>query len=378
MLKPQTTRNKHKNTQNALRTVQRERSTDANLFHNRRGTFMNRFSLRRTSLIATLTCATLASAVAQAGTITVYTSLEEDEIKDYVAQAKKDLPDLTINVLRLSTGDLGPRILAESKNPQHDVIWGWAVTSVMDPRLSALLEPYDAKGSDSLAATYRAPDHKWFAATGYMAAFCVNTEALKAKNLPVPASWQDLTNPIYKGEIVMPNPVSSGTGYLQIAALLQSKGAQNGWAFLKSLDGNIAQYTKSGSRPCKAARTGEYAIGVSLAFAAMQSIEEGYPVKMVIPNDGAGYELEASALMAAAKNKPDAKRFLDWTLSSHAATLYTKYKEIVTIPGVEQSKAAQVAGLPADLTHVLYPVDFTKSANDRDATLATWQKTIGR
>lgn len=176
----------------------------------------------------------------------------------------------------------------------------------------------------------------------------------------------------------MPNPVSSGTGYLQIAALLQSKGEQNGWEFLKSLDGNIAQYTKSGSRPCKAARTGEYAIGVSLAFAAMQSIEEGYPVKMVIPNDGAGYELEASALMAAAKNKPDAKRFLDWTLSSHAAALYTKYKEIVTIPGVEQSKAAQMAGLPADLTHVLYPVDFTKSASDRDATLATWQKSIGR
>ncbi|MCY9850823.1 iron ABC transporter substrate-binding protein, partial [Pectobacterium sp. 13-115] len=65
-------------------------------------------------------------------------------------------------------------------------------------------------------------------------------------------------------------------------------------------------------------------------------------------------------------------------LSSHAAALYTKYKEIVTIPGVEQSKAAQMAGLPADLTHVLYPVDFTKSASDRDATLATWQKSIGR
>ncbi len=57
---------------------------------------MNRFSLRRISLIAALTGATLVNAVAHAGTITVYTSLEEDEIKDYVAQAKKDLPDVTI------------------------------------------------------------------------------------------------------------------------------------------------------------------------------------------------------------------------------------------------------------------------------------------
>ncbi|WP_280514745.1 hypothetical protein [Candidatus Symbiopectobacterium sp. 'North America'] len=140
----------------------------------------------------------------------------------------------------------------------------------------------------------------------------------------------------------------------------------------------MAQDTKSGSRPCKAARTGEYAIGVSLAFAAMQSIEEGYPVKMVIPSDGAGYELEASGLMAASKNKADAKRFLDWTLSNSAATLYTKYKEIVTIPGVEQSKAAKLAGLPADLSSVLFPVDFAKSAKERDAILETWQKAIGR
>ncbi|EHD20958.1 MULTISPECIES: ABC transporter substrate-binding protein [Brenneria] len=338
---------------------------------------MNTFSFRRTGLIAALALSTLVSA-AQAGTITVYTSLEEDEIKDYIAQAKKDMPDLKVNVLRLSTGDLGPRILAEAKNSQHDVLWGWALTNVMDKRISALLEPYAAKGADKLADTYRAPDAKWFAATGYMAAFCVNTEALKAKNLPVPASWQDLTNPVYKGEIVMPNPVSSGTGYLQIAALLQSKGDDRGWAFLKTLDGNIAQYTKSGSRPCKAARTGEFAIGVSLAFAAMQSIEEGYPVKMVIPNDGAGYELEASGLMAAAKNKPDARRFLDWTLSDNAAALYTKYKEIVTIPGVEQANAAKMAGLPGDLSSLLYPVDFSKSAEERDTILSQWQKTIGR
>lgn len=319
-----------------------------------------------------------AAHAAHAGTITVYTSLEEDEIKEYVSAAKKDMPDLDIKVLRLSTGDLGPRMLAESANPQHDVIWGWAVTNMLDPRIGALLEPYAAKGADKLEARYRSADSKWFATTGYMAAFCVNTEVLKAKNLPVPTSWKDLADPRYKGEVVMPNPVSSGTGYLQIAALLQSKGEQDGWAFLKTLDGNVAQYIKSGSRPCKAARAGEFGIGTSLAFAAMQSVEEGYPVKMVIPTDGAGYELEASGLMAASRNKADAKRFLDWTLSPSAAALYTKYKEIVTIPGVPQSKAAQAAGLPADLSKVLYPMDFAKSAKDREAILSTWQKTIGR
>ncbi|MDH4134370.1 MAG: ABC transporter substrate-binding protein [Gammaproteobacteria bacterium] len=318
------------------------------------------------------------AATASAGTITVYSALEEDEIKDYVAAAKKDMPDVDVKVLRLSTGDLGARILAEAGNPKHDVIWGWALTNMMDPRIAALSESYAAKGADKLAPAHRAADGKWFATTGYMAAFCVNTEVLKAKNLPMPSSWKDLANPVYKGEIVMPNPVSSGTGYLQITAILQSKGHDEGWKFLKSIDGNVAQYIKSGSRPCKAARTGEFAIGTSLAFAAMQSIEEGFPLKMVIPSDGAGFELEASALMAASANKADAKRFLDWTLTPGASAIYTKYKEIVTIPGAPQSKASKAAGLPADLSKLLYPVDFARSAKERDGILSTWQKTIGR
>lgn len=331
---------------------------------------------RKLYFFAGLSLATISAA--NAGSITVYTALEEAEVKSYVEQAKKDLPDIEINVLRLSTGDLGPRILAESQNPQNDVVWGWAVTSMINPKISTLLEPYKAKGVDKLPEHFKSPDEKWFAATGYMAAFCVNTKALDQLNLPVPTSWQDLTNPIYKGEVVMPNPVSSGTGYLQISALLQSKGDKAGWEFLSTLDKNIAQYTKSGSRPCKAARIGEYAIGVSLAFSALQSIDEGYPIEMVIPKDAAGYELEASGLMASSKNKTDAKRFLDWTLSNHATELYTDYKSIVTIPGAPQSTVAKSAGLPEDMSTILFPVDFAKSAKDRDAILGEWQKTIAR
>ena len=48
--------------------------------------------------------------------------------------------------------------------------------------------------------------------------------------------------------------------------MLQMKGEEKGWQYLKDLDKNIAQYIKSGSRPCKTAATGEYAIGLSFAF----------------------------------------------------------------------------------------------------------------
>ena len=338
---------------------------------------MAKLSFRCRSVLTAFTFVA-ASSMAYAGSLTVYTALEEDEIAAYVAAAKKDIPDITLNVLRLSTGDIGARILAEANNPQHDVIWGWAVTNMLDPRILELLEPYKAKGSDELPERYKDSEDRWFAATGYMAAFCVNTVELEARNLPVPTSWKDLTNPAYKGEIVMPSPVSSGTGYLQIAGLLQGMGEDDGWNYLKELDKNMAQYTRSGSRPCKAARTGEYMIGISLAFAGIQSVEEGFPVKLVIPSDNVGFELEASAIMKTSNNKEDARRFMDWTLGESAAALYGHYKEIVTIPGTPMSKAAEMAGLPADLSDVLYPMDFAQSAKDRGRILDIWQKDIGR
>ena len=312
-----------------------------------------------------------------AGEITVYSALEEDEIADYLAVAEKSLPDIKVNVLRLSTGDLGARLIAESANPKADVIWGFAVTNMADPRIIGLLEPYKAAGSATLPAQYRGNNDTWFAATGYMGAFCVNTEVLEAKKLPMPSSWQDLTNPVYKGEIVMPNPSSSGTGYLQVAAILQGNGdGDAGWDVIKKLDGNMAQYTSSGSKPCKMARAGEYAIGASLSFVAIKSIEGGYPIKMVIPKDWAGYELEASGLMKGSKNAGDAKKFLDWTLSPEAAAIYAKYKEIITIPGTKPSTAAIAAGLPENLTKVLYPVDFAKSAVERPEILKKWSATV--
>ncbi|HOL36292.1 MAG TPA: ABC transporter substrate-binding protein [Rubrivivax sp.] len=315
--------------------------------------------------------------LAQAAPLTVYTALEDDEVSDYMAAAKKAMPDVEFHVLRLSTGDLAARVIAESGNPRADVIWGFAVTNMLDPRIHGALVKYEPAAAKALPDKYKGKDGTWFAATGYMNAFCVNTERAKAKNLPIPTSWDDLTNPVYKGELVMPNPASSGVGWLQIAALLQGRG-EDGWKYIGELNKNIAQYTSSGSKPCKMARTGEYAIGISFAFPAVQSIQQGFPVKMVIPPKWEGYELEATSILASTKNTKDAKRFVDWTLSPEAAALYGKYKEIVTIPGVPVAERMLQAGLPQDVGSVLYPIDFEKSAAERAAILKRWQQVTAR
>ena len=320
----------------------------------------------------------LSSTWARAGEITVYTALEEDDVRVYLAEFAKAKPNIKVNLLRLSTGDLIARIVAEKANPRHDVIWGTALTQMVDPRVLEMAEPYRPAGIDAVKTQFKDPQNRWFATTGYFAGFCVNTEILKKNNLPMPTSWQDLLNPVYKGQIVMPNAASSGTGYLQIVSLLQMKGEEKGWQYLKDLDKNIAQYIKSGSRPCKMAATGEYAIGLSFAFSGVKQIMEGYPIKLVIPSEGAGYEVEVSMLMKSSKNKEDAKQFLDWLLTLDAAKLYGERAEMSSVPGAKPTEAVLKAGLPADVSSVLYKMDFAASANNKDRIVAEWKKTIER
>ncbi|MBU2513579.1 ABC transporter substrate-binding protein [bacterium] len=309
-------------------------------------------------------------------TVIIYTSLENDEIVKYLALAEKELPDLDIKAIRLSTGELGARMLAEKSNPQVDVIWGWGLTNMAEFVDKGMLEPYKPKNWEMIPANFKDPDGYWTAIDLYAAAFVGNQQVLQSKNLPMPKSWNDLLNPGYKGLLIMPNPASSGTGFLQIASLLvimdpdyKSKPIEDNlaWDFLKKLDENMGQYIKSGSKPAKLTAAGEYAVGCSLAFVFTSLKEKGFPVELALPAEGVGYELEANGLANGAKHKEAAKKFLDWAISKNAMEEYAKFKLGVTYPGIGGPKE-----LPPIETVNLAPMDFPWQSKNREKILNVW------
>ena len=312
-----------------------------------------------------------APALAQKQTVVVYTAIENEQIAEYMKALNKTLPNLELKMLRLSTGDISARFMAEKDNMQAEAIWGVGATNILIFKNAGLLEPYSPKGLDKILPLFRdkANPPSWVGMDIYMSAFCVNTEVTKKNNLPMPVSWADLTKPAYKGQVVMPNPASSGTGYLSVASVLQRMGEAEGWKYLDALDKNIAEYTKSGSKPCKDAAAGERAIGVSFEYVALEMKKKGSPVAMVLPKEGSGYEMEANALTKKGAKNPAAKQFLDWAASDEAMALYAKYFAAVAVAGMPVPE-----GLPKDISKVVYPNDFDWSAKNRDRILAEWQK----
>ena len=320
---------------------------------------------------ALLALAAVTPAAAQKQTVVIYTAIENEQIAEYKKAYEKSLPNLEVKMLRLSTGDIAARFMAEKDNMQADVIWGVGATNMLQFKNAGLLEPYAPKGIERIQPLFRdkANPPSWVGLDIYMSAFCFNTDTAKKHNLPKPASWADLTKPVYKGHVVMPNPASSGTGYLSVVSILQRVGEAEGWKYLDALDKNIAEYTKSGSKPCKDSAAGERAIGVSFEYVAHEMKKKGAPVVMVLPKEGSGYEIEANGLTKKGAKNPAARQFLDWAITDEAMALYAKYFAAVGVAGFPVPE-----GLPKNISKVVYPNDFEWSAKNRDRILAEWSK----
>lgn len=304
--------------------------------------------------------------------VVVYSALENDEIAEYLKVARQDLPDLDIRVLRLSTGELAARVLAERGNPQADVLWGVAATATVPMEREGILEPYVPRGAYKILRQFRDPRGYWTGMSLYIGAIGVNTAELSKRRLATPRTWSDLLHPQYKGLIIMPNPLTSGTGFLHVVAVLTKFGEPRGWAYLADLDKNIAQYTRSGGAPARMAAQGEIPIALSLDFAVLTYKQQGFPVELVWP-DGTGYELEVNALLKGAKNPQGARRFLDWAISLNAMRAYARWKVGLTMPGVTAGPH-----IPSLHTVPLLKVDLQWAAAHRDRILEEWKRRFTR
>ena len=310
--------------------------------------------------------------VASAGELTVYTALEADLLPIYKKSFEAKYPGTSIRWVRDSTGIITAKLLAEKNNPQADVVLGTAATSLLLLKSEGMLDTYAPKGLDKIEARYRdaANPPAWVGTDAWAAALCVNTVEMEKRKLAIPTSWADLTKPEYKGLVVMPNPASSGTGFLDVSSWLQLWGDEKGWAFMDALDKNVALYTHSGSKPCSLAASGEFPIGVSFAFRAARLINQGAPLKAVAPAEGVGWDMEASAIMKGTKNAEGAKQLIDWAVSDEAMKIYSKYYAILGNPAMEEA----VPNFPADLKDKLIKNNFEWAASNRAAILKEWQR----
>ncbi|MBQ0071418.1 MAG: extracellular solute-binding protein, partial [Spirochaetales bacterium] len=184
----------------------------------------------------------------EAQELKVYSIIHEEETEALLElfTKKTGIPAVFI---RATTGELVNRVLAEKDDPQADILLGGASSYHIQLDEKGALASYSSPLATNIPSYAKSSDNTW---TG----FCVLTLGIginedryqkKFPGVPLPETWEDLLNPVYKGEIVLTNPVASSTAYLFVQNQLQRLGAEKGWEYLLALAPQVGQFPDSGS-----------------------------------------------------------------------------------------------------------------------------------
>jgi iron(III) transport system substrate-binding protein len=306
--------------------------------------------------------------------LVIYTAFEEDELKIFWDQFKKDLPDLAdkASYIRGSTGPTMARVEAERANPQADVVWGVFNDYLTGAAKKGLLEPYVPKEADKIPPRFKHPENAWTGVTLLTVAFAANRAKMAELKVEPPKSWAELADPKYKGHVVMSNPSTSGTAYLLLASHVARLGEDRAFEYYEKLDKNLSQVTKSGGAPGRMAASGETPIGVALAYEVERAKKQGAPIDIVYPSDGVAWTFEGNALVKGARHPENARRFLDWAVSKSAMQAYSTVRGA----GITRSDVP-VSGQRIDEMNLI-KLDFVWAAENKDRLVKKWLSMFSR
>ena len=268
------------------------------------------------ALVLAMMLLVTASAALADGSLVVYSPHDADPLNAGVAMFQAAYPDIDVQVIAAGTGELCQRIVAESENPQGDVLWGGGADT-----LAGYVDYFDAyvcANDDVIGDAYKDADDMWIGESPLPMVFIYNKNLIAEED--VPKTWDDLCNEALKGKIAFASPAKSGSAYTQLCTMLFSKDTiDEGWElvfnFIKNLDGKV----QDSSGNChKLVASGEYAVGVTIEKSAVlyndnPDIAYVYPEKNSAVPDGV-------ALIKNCPNPDNAKLFIDFVTGLECQT----------------------------------------------------------
>lgn len=287
--------------------------------------------MKRPFLLALLaSCVLILPQASLAKEVVLYSS-NQPELLDMVSRGFEAKTGVKVSVVRMGTGEAMKRIQAEKQNPLCDVFWSGDVAVLENAK--ANFAPYRSPEAAVLPANYIEKDALWTASNTHLMIIMVNKKLVSEQDMP--KTWQDLFSPKWKGKIVMASPDKSGSAYAQVYGLHKLYG----WDGLKKLIDN-AKVLDSSSLIYKGVAEGEYAIGLTMEYAAYRYIAGGSKdVGIVYPTDGVFDAPEGAAIVAGCKHPDEAKQLFDYLISKdfeyEAFKLHYRRPARPDVPAVE-------------------------------------------
>jgi len=303
---------------------------------------------------------------ATAAEVVLYSSNNVETVNRVVELFTKKNPDIKVSVVRAGTGALMQRIKAEAANPLGDLFWSGGLATIAE--FKAQLEPYASPQANTVAAAYRGPNGLWLGTNVHVNVLMVNTRQV-TDGAP-PKSWSDLSDPRWKGRLVIPDPERTSASFVALYGLRQTLGK----AMLSRIARN-ATIVGTTSAAYDGVAKGEFAVALTMEYAAYEYVAGGLrEIKLIYPSEGTFMSVEGMALIKGAKHPAETRKLYEFLASKEAQT--DIFKSAFRRPLRTDIDVSALSTLPALNTIKVVPLDEEKMSQDRAAFLAEWREII--
>jgi len=265
--------------------------------------------------------------------------------------------------------EIANRLVSEKASPTADVILGLPEFYAKPVIEAGVLEKYSPPNLEEIPSSkvWDQSGHILPVDEGYIVVV-YNETIIAEKGLPAPSTLDDLLDSRYKGLVMYPNPVTSGTGLSFLTWVLTEKGEDAGWPYLEKLKENVVFYPSGWTEAMDAFIKGEVAVGVMFNTDTVYSETPNLNSTMA---KGFVYR-EGIALVKGAPHKEAAKKFIEFMLGKEGQDLAAPHGYVYPVrPDAALSGDVEKARVPSNL------VTFNPSlAGNADVWREKWEREI--
>ncbi|MGE5277666.1 MAG: extracellular solute-binding protein [Acidobacteriota bacterium] len=288
-------------------------------------------------------------------------------------------PNVDVRWLDMGSQEVYDRIRSEKANPQADVWFGGPNTIFARGARDGLLAPYRPGWASAVPEESRAPGDLYFGLYRTPAVIVYNSAAIPQAEAP--RDWDDILAPRFSGKVLIRDPLASGTmraifGMILMRSIAETGGPERGFAWLKRLDGQTAEYVVNATVLLEKLGRREGLLTLWDLPDVLLEQKRGLPLTSVFPLSGTPVIDDAVGLVAGAKHAEEARRLIEWLGSIEAERLAAD--RAFRLPARTDIPAADLPAWAREVESKLVAaaMDWDRLERDGPGWMATWDRTV--
>lgn len=292
---------------------------------------------------------------------------------------ESERPEIDVRWLDMGSQEVYDRIRSEAVNPQADVWFGGPDTIFSRGAEEGLLEPFAPSWAESLPPGSRHPGELYHGVYEAVPILVYNSEALSPETAP--RDWEDLLDERFKDEIVIRDPLASGTMRTAFGMVLSNSVAETGdtaagFEWLASLDRQTKDYVVNPALLFEKLIRQEGLVSIWELTDLLFLQQRGAPLDYNFPQSGTPIINDSIGLVKGAPHPGEARAFIDWVGSRQALLLAAQ--EAFRLPARTDLPREELPAWAREALDEIVPatVDWQLIATEGNEWMSQWDREI--